>query len=51
VKLKKALETINYNAYFILKGGLMSLEHMDESEKEELQEAHDIVEEFLYQFK
>lgn len=51
MKLKKALEIVNYNAYITLKGDIVSLECMDESEIEELQEAKDVVSEFLNQFK
>lgn len=51
MKLKKALEIVNYNAYVVLKGDIISLECMDEAETEELQEAKDIVSEFLNQFK
>lgn len=51
MKLKKAIEIVNYNAYVVLKGDIVSLESMDEAEINELEEANMAVKEFLYQIK
>jgi hypothetical protein len=51
MNLKKALDVVNLYSRMILKNRAQSLEDMDESEIEELQDAVDKTEEFLNEFK
>jgi hypothetical protein len=51
MKLKKALEIVNYYAYLILRGDDLQIEKLDISEVDELDQARDMIKEFLEQFK
>lgn len=51
MNLKKALDIVNWYSRMILKNRAQSLEDMEESAIEELQDAVDKTEEFLNEFK
>lgn len=51
MKLKKALEITNYYAYLMKKDEFIKLTEIEDNELEELEDARQIVKEFLHQFK